>query len=124
MLEDIAEALNISETVVIVLLVLVVMQLVLQVAALIDLVRREHVAFNRKWVWVLIILFISNGIGAILYFAVGRQDPPASDDVPAEDSRAMDRAQRAVDLLYGNEPVGGPDPSLPKLRTNLPSLVW
>ena len=49
-----------------------ILQLGLIIAALIDLVRRERTR-GPKWVWVLIILFI-NFIGPILYFILGRAD--------------------------------------------------
>jgi hypothetical protein len=51
---------------------LVVIQLVLVVAALWDLIRREATR-GPKWVWVLVILFV-NMIGPIVYFVVGRDE--------------------------------------------------
>jgi drug/metabolite transporter (DMT)-like permease len=103
MFESMADQLDLPVGVVIGLVVLVVIQLILQIAALIDLARRERVAFDRKWIWVLIIIFVSSGIGAILYFAVGRQSPPATEPAPVttDEPETHDRARRAVDLLYG-----------------------
>jgi hypothetical protein len=50
---------------------LVVIQLVLLVAALIDLIRIRSTN-GPKWVWALVIIFI-NIIGPILYFIFGRK---------------------------------------------------
>jgi ABC-2 type transport system ATP-binding protein len=104
-LDRLSDALNLPASVVVVLIVLSVAQIALQIAALIDLARREQVAFNRKWIWVLIILFVSTGIGAILYFAVGRQVQTIIEEseTGADQPDVQDRARRAVDLLYGRE---------------------
>ncbi len=55
------------------LLPLILLQLVLIIAALVDLSRREKVRWGNKWIWVLVILFI-NTIGPIIYFLIGRED--------------------------------------------------
>jgi uncharacterized membrane protein YhaH (DUF805 family) len=47
-------------------------ELALIIAALVDLVRRERTR-GPKWAWVLIILFI-NFIGPIIYFIFGRAE--------------------------------------------------
>ena len=47
-------------------------ELALLIAALIDLARRERTR-GPKWAWLLIILFISI-LGPILYFILGRAD--------------------------------------------------
>lgn len=52
------------------LLPLIFLQLVLMIAALIDLARRPSTR-GPKWVWVLVIIFV-NTIGPIIYFLVGR----------------------------------------------------
>jgi hypothetical protein len=52
---------------------LILLQLVLIIAALVDLSRREKVRWGNKWIWVLVILFI-NTIGPIIYFLIGRED--------------------------------------------------
>ena len=54
------------------LIPLIIIQLLLIVAALYDLIRREKTR-GPKWVWVLVILFV-NMIGPIVYFVVGRED--------------------------------------------------
>ncbi len=55
------------------LLPLFLLQIVLDVAALWDLVHRERVRGGNKWVWAIIILLIGT-IGPIAYFLVGRED--------------------------------------------------
>ena len=52
------------------LLPLVILQLGLMIAALIDLARRPS-ARGPKWIWVLVIIFV-NTIGPIIEFLVGR----------------------------------------------------
>lgn len=54
------------------LIPLVILQLILMIAALIDLARREQTR-GPKWVWVLVIVFV-NLIGPIIYFVAGRQE--------------------------------------------------
>lgn len=51
---------------------LVLLQLGLAVAALIDLSKRERVK-GPKWVWVLVIL-LGELIGPLLYFIIGREE--------------------------------------------------
>ena len=51
---------------------IVILQWILIIAALIDLVKREHTR-GPKWVWILVILFV-NLFGPIIYFIVGRKD--------------------------------------------------
>ena len=52
------------------LIPVLLIELGLIIAALVDLIRRPHTR-GPKWVWVLIILFF-NLIGPILYFVLGR----------------------------------------------------
>lgn len=54
------------------LIPILLLQLALVVAALIDLARRERTK-GPKWVWALIIIFV-NIIGPILYFVLGREE--------------------------------------------------
>jgi hypothetical protein len=54
------------------LIPVVIIQLALMIAALVDLIRREQTR-GPKWMWVLIILLI-NFIGPILYFVIGRRE--------------------------------------------------
>jgi hypothetical protein len=88
--------------------VAVVLQLTLEVWALVDMLRRPAEQLNlggRKWLWAIIILCV-NSIGAIIYFAAGRKPPVAADVVPA--APVAQRAQAAVDTLYGPSEDGGP----------------
>ena len=56
------------------LIPLIIIQLILIIAALVDLVKRPSTALNGpKWVWVLAIFFV-NFIGPIIYFVAGRKD--------------------------------------------------
>jgi len=87
--------------VVVVLVVAVVVQLTLDVIALVDLSRRpvERVTLKNKWIWVAIILLV-NLLGAILYLAIGRTAAPeiaAQPAAPATPGRAGDIARS----LYG-----------------------
>lgn len=81
--------------------VLGLVQVTLDVLALVDLSRRPvaNVALGNKWVWVAIILLV-NMLGAILYFAVGRRPAAA----PAEAAPASMRTKSDVaDALYGKK---------------------
>jgi hypothetical protein len=51
---------------------LILIQLALMVAGLIDLARRERTR-GPKWAWALVILLISM-IGPIVYFLIGREE--------------------------------------------------
>ena len=51
---------------------IILIQLALVVAALVDLVRRDRTR-GPKWVWVLVII-IFNLIGPILYFVIARDE--------------------------------------------------
>jgi uncharacterized membrane protein YhaH (DUF805 family) len=54
------------------LIPIVLIELALLVAALVDLIRREKTR-GPKWAWVLVIVLI-NFIGPIVYFIAGRKD--------------------------------------------------
>ena len=54
------------------LIPLLVIQLLLVIAALVDLARRQRTR-GPKWLWVIIILFV-NLIGPIIYFLAARED--------------------------------------------------
>jgi hypothetical protein len=54
------------------LIPIILIQLGLSIAALVDLIRRSKVR-GPKWMWVLIIMFV-NFIGPIVYFVVGREE--------------------------------------------------
>ncbi|MCL6614992.1 MAG: PLD nuclease N-terminal domain-containing protein [Firmicutes bacterium] len=55
------------------LIPLILIQLGLMAVALVDLARRERVAGGAKWIWVLVIIFVTT-IGPLVYFAFGRKD--------------------------------------------------
>lgn len=81
---------------------MVVLQLCLQVTALVQLVRTpgERVRLGgRKWLWALIILG-GEILGAVVWFFVGRE-PVAATQSPSVD--AIGDAGRALDVLYGRE---------------------
>jgi hypothetical protein len=81
---------------------LVVVQLGLQVWGLIDLATRKRVLGDRKWLWLILIVF-GELVGVIVYLAIGRNvpaeaaDPLHAQDVPASE----DRVEHAADVLYG-----------------------
>ncbi len=54
------------------LIPLLILQLILVIAALIDIYRNKKTK-GPTWIWVLVILFI-NTIGPIAYFALGRSE--------------------------------------------------
>jgi hypothetical protein len=54
------------------LIPVIIIQLGLMIAALVDLIRREHTR-GPKWLWVLVIL-VMNYIGPIIYFVAGRKE--------------------------------------------------
>jgi hypothetical protein len=54
------------------LIPVILIQLGLMIAALVDLIRRQQTR-GPKWVWALVILFV-NFIGPIIYFVVGRKE--------------------------------------------------
>lgn len=77
-----------------------VLQLTLQVFALIDLSRRRNVLGDRKWVWALVASLGGLG-GAVVYLAVGRAVPPKvlPGDEPGAGTEGARR--RALDTLFG-----------------------
>jgi hypothetical protein len=87
--------------------VLAIFGLVMLVIALLDLYRRtdEQVVGGRRWVWLLVILLVNSGLGAIIYLLAGRKPAPAVDAAPAKP--ASERAEAAADSLYGDAPSGG-----------------
>ena len=100
MLDKLAHLLGVSPFVGACIVVLGVVQISLQVYALIDLARRDEVEGGRKWVWVVAVL-VGGLLGTIAYLAVGR--PPAKVDTPRAGGTSTsgdEAAQRAVDVLY------------------------
>jgi hypothetical protein len=80
--------------------VVVLVQLTLQVIALVQLARTpaDRVSLGgRKWAWLLIIV-LGEIIGSVLWFVLGRTQGTAS-DVAASGDAASQRS--AVDALYG-----------------------
>jgi hypothetical protein len=57
-----------------VLLPIIALQIILMIIALVDLIRRDSTRVRGpKWLWVIIVLFIST-IGPIVYLAAGRKE--------------------------------------------------
>jgi len=85
--------------------IVLVLEIALDVVALVDLVRRPvaRVALGNKWIWVAVIVLV-NLIGAILYFAIGRKPAPAGEEPAVRPARS---AAEIADALYG-------DPDQPK----------
>jgi len=88
---------------VVALLALVLVQVIIQVLAGVDLARRPAVRGGRKWVWAVVII-AAGFLGAVLYFALGRM--PDVEEIGTasthEDSRTAGRD--ALDRLYGTKP--------------------
>ena len=81
--------------------VLVLVQLGLEIYALVDMLKRpaEQLALGgRKWLWAIIILGV-NWVGAIVYLAAGRRAAPTVDVAPPVP--AAERGESAADALYG-----------------------
>ncbi len=99
MLEQLSKALpGIPRGGLVALVILVIVQLALQVICLIDLARRSHVRYGRKWIWALVIIF-ANLAGAIVYLAVARV-PRAAEEQPSSPEATGQRARQALDVLY------------------------
>jgi NADH:ubiquinone oxidoreductase subunit 6 (subunit J) len=81
--------------------VLAVVQITLDVVALVDLYRRpvKQVVFGNKWIWVAIVLLI-NTVGAIIYLVVARK-PVAMPENAGPSASPTVRAQDIADALYG-----------------------
>ena len=103
MLDRLARLLEVSPTVVAILIALVVAQLAVQVYALVDLARRDTV-LGAKWLWAIVIV-LGNLLGAIAYLVAGRVvtrvDTSDVDSGAGEAGGASTR--RAVDMLYGSK---------------------
>ncbi len=81
--------------------VVMLAQVALLVAALVDLLRRpdEAVTGGRRWVWILVVVLLQT-VGPIVYFAAGRRPRPV-DDPGGAPAPVEAPAGRVVDLLYG-----------------------
>jgi hypothetical protein len=79
--------------------VLFVVQLSLQIIAVVDAVRRPAEGLTLpKWAWIAIIV-LGEILGPIIYFVAGRKPAAATDVRPSQPTAA--RAADAADLLYG-----------------------
>lgn len=109
-----ADSFSVSTGTLVLLGVLLLVEIGLLVAALVDLLRRPDAAVTggRRWVWILVIVLL-NTIGPIVYFVAGRRPRPVADparaggpDTAAAPSQAAPspdaRVDRALDLLYGS----------------------
>lgn len=89
-----------------------VVQLVVEVCALVVMFKTpvERLVFGKRWPWVLIILLV-NLVGAIVFLAAGRKPRVASDPLAASAAAPVapprKRAERAMDVLYGDQDTGG-----------------
>jgi len=92
--------------VLVVIIIAGLIQLILDVVALVDLVRRpvDRVAMGNKWIWVAIILLV-NMLGAILYLVAGRKPAPAAEVQPPS-SPSASRVEGIADSLYGRREDG------------------
>ena len=81
--------------------VVAILEVTLDVIALVDLYRRpvERVSLGNKWVWVAIIVLV-NLVGAILYLVLGRTTAPLADE-PARTSTVPNSQADIGDVLYG-----------------------
>lgn len=52
---------------------LIALQLILMIAALVDIGRRKKVAGGKKFPWVLLIVFVGT-LGPVIYFVLGRRE--------------------------------------------------
>ena len=84
------------------LIVIGVIELALAVFCIVDIVRRPAVLGDRKWVWIVIVALF-NLVGAIIYLAVGRVQPPPI-ETHAQPGAAAGRVAAAADILYGPAP--------------------
>ena len=100
MLDDLARRAGVSPLIIAILLAVAVVQIAMQVYALVDLARRDVVLGGKKWLWVAAIA-LGSLPGTIAYLAVGRPPPKVDTPRAAGASTAGDEAaRRAVDVLY------------------------
>jgi hypothetical protein len=96
-----AESLGVPPQVLIGLIVVLVVQITLQIAAVISLVKTpaEQVTLGgRKWLWALIIV-LGEVPGPLVWFFAGRKSALAMDAAARQD--VVERTQAAADTLYG-----------------------
>ena len=80
---------------------LAVVEITVDVIALVDLYRRpiEQVVFANKWIWVAIVLLV-NTIGAIIYLVAARKPAVAAVEAAPPASTSV-RTDNVADTLYG-----------------------
>lgn len=102
---ELADRLNVSLPVLLLIGAVAVVQIGLAIYALSDLWKRDRVVGGRKWIWAILIL-IGNLAGSVLYLAVGRDVPPEIAEQPISHSDQSlshaERIRRGVDALYGS----------------------
>jgi len=86
---------------------LLVVQVTLDVIALLDLYRRpvEQVVFANKWVWVAVVLLVST-LGAIIYLLAARKPAVLSENAVGFPPRSLG-TDKVADTLYGNDGTDG-----------------
>lgn len=82
------------------LIALLIVQLSLQLFALVDLARRTAVPGGRKWIWAVVIV-VGSVLGTLLYLALGRSPREALGAANEVGAGSEGARQRAVDHLYG-----------------------
>lgn len=84
--------------------VFAVFQIGIEIYALVKMFQtpEDQLAFGKRWVWVLIILFV-NLIGAIIFLVAGRKPVMVAEPSSAQQAPVTDRARRATDVLYGGK---------------------
>jgi hypothetical protein len=85
----------------VVLGLVLVLEITLDVIALVDLYRRpvDQVIFANKWIWLAIIVLVST-FGAIIYLAAARK-PAVPHDEAAPSASTPFRTDSVADTLYG-----------------------
>jgi len=98
---------GLSTGVIVALVLFALVQLGLMVWAVLDIVQRPAVLWGQKWIW-LVIVVLFGIIGPLVYFAIGRVQPPVS-EMQVDTAPVTDRATHAADLLYRPRPQQPPD---------------
>ena len=106
MISSTVDGLGLSGPVLILIIVAGLIQVLIQVAALVSLYRAPAVVFGNKWVWVAIII-LGSLMGALVFFIIGRKPEPTKEPAPGDNAArgaaAEERSRSAVDLLYGDK---------------------
>ncbi len=92
---------SVPGSVLIVLAALVLLEVGLDIFALVDLYRRPlaQVVIGNKWIWVAIIVLVGL-LGPILYLAIGRKPAPAIEGSGSA-GRSPKQVDNVIDSLYG-----------------------